>query len=358
MRNGLGVREPSNAKPDAHRTPSLLLVLVILVSSSFYPSLCRAQNTVVLVGSGSSVPAPLYAEFSEAYNKRDPKIQMRYLPMSTAEGIAQISHGSGDFAAGEMPLSVKERGEANLIELPSAIIAIVPIYNLPGVKKELRFSGEVLAEIFLGQVKNWNSPVIAKLNPDVSLPNLPIKVIYRPGGKGSNYIFTDFLSKTSSKFHAEIGALASPKWPVGTPAERSLDMADRVKAEPGSIGYVELQYAVQAGIPSAAVLNPLGHFVTASPGTIKAACQAVEAPQWDKFSASLTNAPGVNSYPITSFTWFYLRAHSSDPRRSEALADLLGWVYSDGQPLAARNGYAELPPPLLAKVKIKVSSLQ
>lgn len=356
MSIGVEVLETSCTKRNVVRNQSLLLVLAI--AATLCPSLCSAQSAVILVGSGSSVPAPLYTEFSEAYNRRNPMMQMRYLPTSTTEGIAEIAKSSGDFAAGEVPLSAKERGEANLIELPSALIGIVPIYNLPGIKKDLRFSGELLAEIYLGQVKTWNSPLIAKLNPDFSLPNIPIKVIYRPGGKGSNYIFTDFLSKNSPKFRAEIGTHASPKWPVGTPAERSLDMADKVKNEIGAIGYVEAQYAAQAGVSQGAVLNPGGHYVTASPETIKAACQSVEAPQWEKFSASLTNAPGANSYPITSFTYLYLRTVTPDSRRFAALTDLLGWVYSDGQPLAARNGYADLPQPLLVKVKTKVASLR
>jgi phosphate transport system substrate-binding protein len=357
MTSGVRIEDPSYAAGSLCRTLDMFVAFLVLLALGLHPSVGHAQNTVVLVGSGSSVPSPLYAEFSQTYNKRNAKIQMRYLPMSTAEGISQISKGSGDFAAGEVPLSAKERGESNLIELPSALIGIVPIYNLPGIKKELRFSGELLAEIFLGQVKTWNSRLIAKLNPDITLPNLPIKVIYRPGGKGSNYIFTDFLSKTSAKFHAEIGAHPSPKWPVGVPAERSSDMADKVKKEAGAIGYVEAQYAVQAGIPYGAVLNPAGHYIKASPETIKAACQAVEAPEWDRFSASLTNSAGANAYPITSFTWFYLRTVSSDSKRSAAMGDLLSWVYSDGQPVTMTQGYAELPPPLLAKVKMKVASL-
>src|SRR5579871_4053682 len=201
---------------------AIALLVCLCVLGVFQPHL-SAQDTVVLVGSGSSVPAPLYSRWASEYNKRNPKWQMRYLPMGTSEGIKQISHGSGDFGAGEVPLTAAERNEANLTELPAMIVGIVPIYNLPGVQ-ELKFNGEVLAEIFLGQIKNWNAPQIAKLNPDVNLPNLPIKIVYRPGGKGSNYVFTDFLSKNSPKFKAELGVSPSPKWPTRTPAERSSDM--------------------------------------------------------------------------------------------------------------------------------------
>jgi phosphate transport system substrate-binding protein len=337
------------------RSDGLLLWLALAVVGLSHAA-GVAQETVVLVGSGSSVPAPLYTKLGQEYNKRNPAIQMRYVPIGTSEGIKLISHGNGDFGAGEAQLTSNERTEGDLIELPSVLIGIVPIYNLPSVHEDLRFSGELLAEIFLGQVKTWNAPQIAKLNPDVSLPNLPIKVVYRPAGKGSNYVFTEFLSKVSSKFRAQIGTSPSPNWPVGVPAERSSAMADKVKSDTGSVGYVEAQYAVKANIPYGLVLNSAGQYVKASPETIVAACQAVEAPRWDKFSASLTNAPGADSFPITSFTWFYLRTSTSDARRAAALADLLNWVYTDGQKLAAQEGYAALPPPLLAKVKAKVGS--
>jgi phosphate transport system substrate-binding protein len=238
------------------------------------------------------------------------------------------------------------------------VIGIVPIYNLPGGRTDLRFSGELLAEIFLGRVKTWNAPQIVKLNPDASLPDLPIKVVYRPEGKGSNYIFSEFLSKTSSKFRTEIGTSPSPKWPVGIAAERSSDMADKVKSETGSIGYVEAQYAIKANIPYARVLNAAGRFVKASRETIAAACRAVEEPHWDKFSASLTDAPGEDSFPISSFTWLYLRTKSADSQRAAALSDLLSWMYGDGQNLAAQEGYTELPQALLAKVRNRIASLR
>ncbi len=329
-----------------------LLALVAL--TLYHPA--AAQDTVVLVGSGSSVPAPLYAKWTEAFNRRQSGVQMRYLPAGTSEGINSLAHGSGDFAAGEALLPAKDK--ATLIELPSVVIGIAPIYNLPGVQKELRFSGELLAEIYLGVVKNWDAPQIAKLNPGISLPNLPIKVVYRPGGKGSNYIFSEFLSKSSPKFHSEIGISPSPKWPLGTPAERSSDMADKVKAEVGAIGYVEAQYAIKAGLPMGLVLNPAGKYVKASDASITAACHAVEAPSWDKFSASLINAAGADSFPIASFTWFYLRTTHTDPKRAAALATFLDWAYSEGQKIADQDGYSELPPDLLAKVKAKAASLK
>ena len=332
----------------------LVTVLVLRMCGAF----AQAQENVVLVGSGSSVPAPLYSRWAQEYGKRNPHIQMRYVALGTSEGIKQISHGSGDFAAGEVLLTAKEREDAGLIQLPAVLVAIVPIYNLPGVRQELRLSGEVLADIFLGDVKTWNAPPIVKLNPDMTLPNMPIEVVNRPPGKGSNYVFTDFLSKTSSKFRAQIGVTPSPNWPVGVAAERSSDMADKVKSEFGSIGYVELQYAVKGNIPQVAVLNPAGKFVQASTESVAAACQGVETPRWNSFSTSLTNAPGADAFPVTSFTWIYLRAKSSDSARAAQLGDFLDWVYTDGQQFASQEGYSELPSPLLAAVRKKVKALQ
>src|SRR5579863_1753020 len=306
--------------------------LLPLITLGLCAASALAQGAVVLVGSGSSVPAPLYNRWAQEFGKRNPNLQMRYLTVGTSEGIKQISHGSGDFAAGEAPLTDKERTEGGLIELPVVLVGIVPIYNLPEVHQELRLSGEVLAEIFLGDIKMWNAPQIAKLNPDVTLPNLPIQVVNRPAGKGSNYVFTDFLSKTSTRFHSQIGVTSSPKWPVGQSVERSSDMTEKVQSTPGALGYVEYEYAVKSNLSQAWVLNSANKYVKASPESIVAACKAVEAPAWTALSASLTNAPGPDTFPITSFTWIYLRKTSSDAARASAIRNFLDWIYTQGQP--------------------------
>jgi phosphate transport system substrate-binding protein len=332
--------------------------MAVLVAAGLSPRPIFPQDSIILVGSGSSVPAPLYNRWVAEYNKRNPAVQLRYLAIGTSEGIKQIAKGSGDFGAGEVQLTAAERTEMNLIELPTVMIAIVPMYHIPGIHQDLHFSGELLADIFLGEIKNWNDPQIAKLNPGVSFPDMAIKVFYRPAGKGTNYVFTEFLSKTSQKFHTRIGTTPSPAWPVGTPAERSSDMVDKVKGESGSIGYGELQYAVKSEVGYGKVLNASGKYVKASPESIIAACRAVEAPGWDKFAGSLTNPPGADSFPITSFTWLYLKASNSDGRRAKALGDFLTWAYTDGELLAGQEGYSELPQQLLTKVRTKANSLR
>jgi phosphate transport system substrate-binding protein len=336
------------------------LAAILLVVFAALPVV--AQSSVSLVGAGSTVPLPLYVKWSQDFNKTNHAVQMQYQPLGTSEGLKLISGskeelGKTDFSAGEVLLTDKERADGNLIELPAVIIGIVPLYNLPG-NPQLKFTGDLLAQIFLGHVKNWNAPQIAKVNPGVSLPNLPIEVVYRPGGKGTNYVFTDFLSKTSPEFRTQIGRTASPKFPVGVAAERSSDMVDKVKNQSGALGYVELQYATASGLAYGQVQNPAGKFVKASDASITAACRSVEAPEWNKFSASLTNAPGADAYPITSFSWLYVRGSSSDVKRRAALMNLLNWIYSSGQQVADAQGYSELPPQLLEKIKAKVSTLQ
>src|ERR1700683_4593154 len=337
---------------------SLGVCLLSVLNLGLDTTPANAQNTVVLVGSGSTVPAPLYNRWTQEYGKLNHNTQMRYLPVGTGEGIKQISHGTGDFGNGEARLTDQERKEGSLIELPIVLIAIVPIYNLPEIHQELRLSGEVLAGIFLGELRTWNAPQIVKLNPEIALPNFPIQVINRPAGRGSNYVFTDFLSKASPKFRAQVGTTSSPNWPVGARAERSSDMADKVQNLTGAIGFVEYQYAVKRNIPQAAVLNAAGKFVKASTTSVVAACDAAEAPQWNSFSASLSNASGSDSFPITSFSWIYLRTKYTDSARATALRNFLDWIYTDGQQFAVEEGYTALPPPLLAAVRKRVESLQ
>jgi len=327
-----------------------LPLAALLVGSS------GAQDRVVLVGTGSSVPAPIYNRWAREYANASPN-RMRYLPLGAAEGLAHTAEGTGDFGAGEVPLSEKDRGAGNLLELPVALIGIVPIYNLPGIHSDLHLSGAVLAEIFLGDIKSWDSPQIARLNPGLKLPNLPIQVVNRPAGKGSNYVFTDFLSKASTRFRSQIGVTSSPKWPVGQSVERSSDMTEKVQSTSGAIGYVEYEYAVKSNLSQAWVLNSANKYVKASPESIVAACKAVEAPAWTALSASLTNAPGPDTFPITSFTWIYLRKTSSDAARASALRNFLEWIYTQGQPFVSQEGYSELPAPLLSEVKRRAKNL-
>jgi phosphate transport system substrate-binding protein len=317
----------------------------------------EAQDTITLVATGSSLPEPLYVAWGDEYHKQHSSVQVRYLPAGTGESAREIISGSGDLGGGDAPIADKELKDAaaRILQLPSVLIAIVIIYNLPDTPEELRLTGPVLADIFLGKIKTWNDPAIAKINPSLKLPARPIQVIHRAEGKGSNYILSDFLCKVSPEFLAKAGRGESPKWPVGTSAGRSQDMADRVRTTPGSIGYTELNLAERASLRMARIKNAAGEFVKPSEKTIAGA--ALAAKITDDFRVSLTNAPGKESYPIGSFTWFYVPEKAKDPARGHAVADYLKWVYSDGQKIAQEQGYATLPKELLAKVAASASNI-
>jgi phosphate transport system substrate-binding protein len=319
----------------------------------------QAQSTVSIVGSGSNVPTPLYSVWTDEFNKKDSKIQVRYLSMSTVEGIRQISGGSGDFAAGEIPLTHEQMqsGKVSLIQIPTVLVGIVPIYNLPG-NPEINFSGEVLAHIFMGTITNWKDPRIARFNPNVKLPDLQIAVVHRTPGKGSNYIFTDFLSKSSPEFRSQIGRDASPNWPVGVDANRGEDMVAKVASIPGAIGYVELNFAKRSDIGYGTVQNPSGQFIRATPATITAACKALAASIPNDFRVSLVDAPSKEAYPITSFTWIYLPTSGVSAERLLALKQFLGWALEDGQTIARGLGYATLPGPIQSKAQAALNSVQ
>jgi len=317
-----------------------------------------AQEKIALVGSGSNVPSPLYAVWSEAFNKSSAAVSVRYVSMSTVEGIQNVSKGTGDFAGGEIPLNEEQMhgGQRTVIEIPSVIVGLVPVYNLPG-GTQLRFSGKVLSQIFMGEIKNWKDPQIAKLNPGVSLPDLPIKVVHRSAGKGSNYIFTEFLSKSDPAWQSKIGKSPSPAWPLGEEANRGEDMVDKVAKSQGAIGYVEASFARHAALGYGDVENTAGQFIRATPASLTASCAAMEKTMKDDFKVSMTNAPGKDSYPIASFTWLYVPVSGLAPERARALKQFLEWALDQGQAVAKDQGYAPLPPGVLEKARAKVKSI-
>jgi len=318
----------------------------------------QAQTTVTLVATGSSLPEPLYVAWGDEYHKHHQETQFRYLPEGTAESSRKILAGVGDLGGGDAPISEKELKSAAVpvVELPTVLIGIVIVYNLPGTTGELKLSGPVLADIFLGKIKVWNDAAITKLNPEIKLPPQAIRVIHRAEGKGANYILSDFLCKVSPEFLAKAGRGDSPKWPVGLSAARSQDMSDKVHGTPWSIGYTELNLAQAASLRVARIKNAAGTFVAPTAKSIATA--AMESKMRDDFRISLTNAPGKESYPISSFTWLYVPTKSKDPDRGRALAEYLKWVYADGQTMAEARGYATLPKQLLAKVAASAATIR
>lgn len=333
-----------------------VLLATVLISC---PPRGAAQASITLVATGSSLPEPLYVLWAAEYHKLHPETQLRYLPEGTAESANRILSGSGDFGGGDAPIPKEQLKDAShpILELPTVLIGIAVVYNLPGVQAGLRFSGPVLANIYLGKTTSWNDPEIAKLNPDVKLPVLSIRVLHRSEGKGSSYIFSDFLSKVSPEFQAKIGRSVSPKWVVGDSFGRTQDLLDNVQKTRGAIGYTELNWAEKSGLLVARIRNAAGEFIKPSVKSIAEAASALAGKMTDDFRVSLTNAPGKESYPISSFTWLYVPAAASDAQRGRAVAQYLHWVFSSGQEVAGAQGYAPLPASLLAKVQAKAATI-
>jgi phosphate transport system substrate-binding protein len=339
----------------------LSLAAILLASSlTFSPAHSFAQTQMVLVTTGSTMPEPLYVVWGDEYHKSHPETQVRYLPVGTSESAKNVLSGTGDLGGGDAPIPEKQLKEAAhpVVELPTILVGIAVFYNVPGVAASLRLSGPVLANIYLGKTKSWSDPEIAKLNPDSKLPDLPIKVLHRTDGKGSNYIFSDFLSKLSPEFRSRVGKDVSPKWPVGEAFSRCQDLLATAAKTPGAIGYAELRCGENTGLSIARIRNAAGEFVKPSTKTISDAASTMESKMTDDFRTSLTNAPGKESYPIVSFTWFYVPAHPQDVQRSQAVKDYLTWVYASGQEIAQAQGYAPLPPSVLQKVRARVASLR
>ena len=331
-----------------------LAISLIFAGSSF------GQEGITLVATGSSMPEPLYLAWGEAFHKAEPKVQFRYLAEGTAESAERILSGTGDFGGGEAPIPDKQLSAAKqkVVELPTVLIGIAVVYNVPGAKSGLRLTGPVVANIFMGKIASWHDPEIAKLNPDTKLPELPIKVLHRTEGKGSNYIFSEYLSKVSPEFQTKVGKSVSPKWPVGASILRTQDLIEQLKNTPGTIGYTESNWVDKSSEGVAAIKNATGEFVKPNPKSISEAATALENKMTLGFRVSLTNAPGKESYPIASFTWLYVPEHATEPQRGKAVNEFLQWIYGQGQEIARERGYAPLPASVLSRVKEKAATVR
>jgi len=305
------------------------------------------------------MPEPLYKSWIDEFHKQQLSTDIRYMATGTGESARNILAGSGDFGGGDAPIPESQLRAASqsILELPAVLIGIVIIYELADVKGELKLTGPVLANIFLGKIKSWNDPAIAKLNPETHLPELPIQVLHRNEGKGSNYILSDYLAKVSPEFLADAGRGESPKWPVGQGFQRSLDLVAKIRVRPGAIGYTELNLAANSAVRVASIKNAAGEFIKPSANSIAAAATASGGKMTSDFRVSLTNAPGKESYPISSFTWLYVPAMAKDPGRGSTVAAYLKWVYTNGQKIAQEKGYATLPPEVLEKVAAKSATV-
>jgi len=332
-----------------NRIALLLAVLVVAL-----PVMGQTQ----LNGAGATFPYPMYSKWFSDYNKLHPDVQINYQSIGSGGGVRQVLNGTVDFGASDGPMTDEQLKEAKtkILHIPTVLGADVPAYNIPGVSGEIKFTPEALAGIFLGKIQNWNDPAIAKVNPGVNLPNQSIIVVHRSDGSGTTYIFTDYLSKVSKEWEASVGKGTSVKWPVGLGGKGNEGVAGQIRQLQGSIGYVELIYAVENKITYGSVKNAAGNFVKASlDGVTEAAASSPKMPA--DFRVSITNAPGKTAYPISSFTWLLVPEQAQDPKKGKILADFLNWMVTDGQKTTAQLSYAPLPDNVVEKVKAAIKQI-
>jgi phosphate transport system substrate-binding protein len=330
----------------------VLLVVCVLLA-------LPAMGQTTLNGAGATFPNPMYSKWFAEYSKLHSDVQINYQPIGSGGGIRQVTAGTVDFGASDMPMTDKQLQDAKgkILNIPTVLGAVVPAYNIPGVSGEVKFTPEVLAGIFMGKISRWNDKAITSVNPDINFPDKEIIVVHRSDGSGTSFIWTDYLSKVSPDWKAQVGADTSVKWPVGMGGKGNEGVSGLVHQLAGSIGYVELIYAVQQKIPYGVVRNASGSFVKASLESVTAA--AASAPKMPAdFRVSITNAPGKEAYPISSFTWLLIPTPSKDANKGKILHDFLSWMVADGQQMTSALAYAPLPTNVVAKVNEAIKQVK
>jgi phosphate transport system substrate-binding protein len=319
-----------------------------------------AFTQTTLNGAGATFPYPMYSKWFSKYHDAHPDIQFNYQSIGSGGGIRQVLAGTVDFGASDGPMTDEQLAQAKtkILHVPTVLGAVVPAYNVSGVSGEIKFTPDVLAGIFLGKITNWNDKGIASVNPGVNFPkDEPIVVIHRSDGSGTTFIFTDYLSKVSSDWQSQAGKGTSVKWPVGLGGKGNEGVAGMIRQMQGSIGYIELIYAVQNKITYGTVRNAAGDYVKASLDSVTAAAASMKSMPAD-FRVSITNAPGKDAYPISSFTWLLIPAQSKDAAKGKIMADFLNWMVDDGQKMTADLTYAPLPASVVTKVKDEIKQVR
>ncbi|HEX8459512.1 MAG TPA: phosphate ABC transporter substrate-binding protein PstS [Pyrinomonadaceae bacterium] len=316
-------------------------------------------DTVRLQGAGATFPNPLYQKWLSEYGKVNPKAKIDYQSIGSGGGIQQIQSETVDFGASDAPLSDDDLKKApgELLHIPTVLGAVVITYNLPNVTTPLRFSPEVIADIFLGRIKKWNDARIAADNPGVTLPTTDIAVVHRSDGSGTTAVFTDYLAKVSPAWKTKPGAGKSIDWPVGIGGKGNEGVAGQVKNTPNTIGYVELAYAVQTKLPVALVKNKAGNFVEPSLDAVTAAAAESLPATPEDLRVSITDASGASAYPISSYTYILVYKDQKDAARGKALVDFLWWSIHDGERFAKDLQYAPLPAQIVERASAKLNSI-
>jgi len=305
-------------------------------------------DTTVLNGAGATFPYPIYSKWFSEYRTVNAGVEINYQSIGSGGGIKQITARTVDFGASDGPMTAKQvfAVDGKILHIPMVLGGVVPVFNLPGIA-ELRLTGDVIADIFLGKITSWNDAAIQNANPGVKLPALAITVVHRSDGSGTSFCFTDYLSKVSKAWKKKVGSATAVNWPAGLGAKGNEGVTGLVKQTAGSIGYTELTYATQNSLSYASVQNKAGNFVKADVDSVSAAAAGAEMPK--DFRVSITNAAGGNAYPISTFTWI-LVYESNTGGKGKILRDVLKWALTEGQPMARELGYSPLPEVVKAMV--------
>jgi phosphate ABC transporter phosphate-binding protein len=355
---------PPAASEDVTKDLSTLIVkkLIEALKQGEAPSQTAPlpQPTTIIKGAGATFPFPVYEKWLTNYRRENPALQITYEPIGSEAGVRKLLTSSIDFGASDSPEVVHTlapEDEEKYLFFPSVVGAVVPVVNLPGLTGDIAFTPEALAGIYLGKIKKWNDPILTRANRGLRLPDLDIAVVHRSDGSGTSYVWTDYLSKISPEWKAQVGASLAPKWPVGLEANGNDGVSKLVKEQVGSIGYVEFIYALRNHLTYGRVRNLDGKFVSASLESIASAASHSLKINHD-FKASIVDAPGSDVYPITSFTWIVVPIHSTNADKRDALTGFLHWMLGPGQRQAAALGYLPLPKEIVAKEEAAIASIQ
>jgi phosphate transport system substrate-binding protein len=315
-----------------------------------------------LTGAGATFPYPLYSKWFDAYATKT-GVKINYQSIGSGGGIRQLSEQTVDFGATDAPMSDAELGKAKggaVLHFPTALGAVVVIYNLPEVTTPLKLTGEVLAAVYQGQITKWNDPRIASLNAGVALPATDILVVHRSDGSGTSYVFTDYLASVSPAWAAKPGKGKEVQWPVGLGAKGNEGVAGQVKQTPGALGYAELVYATQNELATASLKNAAGEFVAPSIASVTAAAAGASSklPSSTDYRVSIVNAPGAGVYPISSFTWLLVYQKQADAAKGKKLTDFLRWALTEGQGMEAALDYAPLPEAMRSALVSRLATIQ
>ncbi|MGO9261160.1 MAG: phosphate ABC transporter substrate-binding protein PstS [Bryobacteraceae bacterium] len=324
---------------------------VLLPAMALLAATIPAGNAQRINAAGATFPAAIYQKWFDEYHKLHANVEVNYQSIGSGGGIAQLTAGTVDFGASDMPMTDQQISKLTVkpLHFPSVLGAVVPSYNIPGVTAELKFTPETLAGIYLAKITKWNDPQLAKDNPGVKLPNEDIVVVHRAEGSGTTFVWTDYLSKISPEWKSKVGANSSVSWPVGLGGRGNEGVAGLLKQTANSIGYVELVWAMQNKLTVGVVKNSAGAFVNASVESVTEAAATTAKAMPEDFRISITNAPGKKAFPISSFTYLLVPSKIADVGKANTIKEFLKWMLADGQKFAPALYYAPLPTQVVAK---------